>query len=188
MGGPKKQKKQIQTASDITQRQLSLAEEQARRERESYQEMQRLRQPLVQQQTALASGNRQEAMGAILPILQQIGSGFHAARQQILNTLPPGAARDRALADLDMQAFSNIGAAQAATVGEAPKILASLGSESGGFGLQQLGAALAGMTGASQTNTTAAQIKAQQQASWLDFFSNLAGVAGGPAAKKVFKT
>ena len=184
MGGPKKQ---IQTASDITQRQLSLAEEQARRERESYQEMQRLRQPLIQQQTALASGNRQEAMGAILPILQQIGSGFHAARQQILNTLPPGAARDRALADLDMQAFSNIGAAQAATVGEAPKILASLGSESGGFGLQQLGAALAGMAGASQTNTAAAQIKAQQQASWLDFFGSLARTAGGVAGAKINK-
>lgn len=93
------------------------------REGESHDEKP-LMQSLISKPTALAGG---EAVSAAMPVISKLSAGWQGARQQILNTMPPGAARDRALADLTTQMFTNIGGALAQAVEEAPAILAGLG-------------------------------------------------------------
>jgi hypothetical protein len=175
-------KEQISTAGDITRQQLGIASEQSRREAESYSDMKRLMQPLITKTSALAGGDRGEALSAAMPVISQLSSGFHGARQQILNTMPAGAARDRALSDLTTQMFTNIGGAQARAVQEAPNILAGLGSEIGGYGLQQLGASLAALSGGAETNKSAMDARVAQQRALLNFFGSLAQAAGGAAS------
>jgi hypothetical protein len=133
--------------------------------------------PLQAQQTALASGNRTAALSAAMPMISQLSTGFNAARQQIQNNLPPGAARDTALANLQTQSAGGIATAQANAVQNAPNVLANLGSSLGGMSLQELGAQLSGLSGGAQTNLGAGQMAAQQQQSMLNFFSSLIGSA-----------
>jgi hypothetical protein len=176
----------ISNANSISGQQLGVASQAGQQQSQLYNQFQQDIAPLTSQLTSLASGNRQQALSAAMPVISQISGGFNASKQQIMNTLPPGAARDTALANLQTQSAGGIATAQANMVQQAPAQLAALGQGLGGMSLQELGAQLSGLSGGSQTNIAAGQLAQQQQQSMLNFFSSLAGTAGNLATGGLF--
>jgi hypothetical protein len=178
----------ISQANAISGQQLGVASQAAGQQSQLYNTFLQDIQPLQAQQTALASGNRQAALSAAMPVISQLSTGFNAAKQQIMNNLPPGAARDAALAQLQTTSAGGIATAQANVVQNAPNVLASLGSNVGGMSLQELGATLSGLSGGAQTNLGAGQMAAEQQQAMLNFFSSLAAGASGIGAAAISKS
>lgn len=170
----------VNTGKGITQQQLNVASTAGTQAAQDYAQFKSLISPLITQQTQLATGDRAAALSAAQPIIGQLSSGFAAAKQNIMNSIPPGAARDKALADLQAQYATSIGGAQAQLVSQAPTTLANIGTSVGQFGLQELGAQLNALSGGSTTNFNTGQLQAQQQASLLNFFGSLAGAAASP--------
>ena len=148
-------------------------------------EMQALIAPYIQQQQALAGGNAKAALTAAMPALSPITQGYTAAREQIANQLPAGAARDYALTQLPIQKNAQIGQTLSALVAQAPQNLAQVGSGFGSLGLQEQGAQLSALSGAGssyagQANTYTNALNAQEQAkaSTMGFLGDIVSTAG----------
>jgi hypothetical protein len=171
--------KNINTANSISGQQLGVASDAQAKAGADYNQFKALINPLVQQQTRLATGNRSDAMSAAMPWISKLSAGFTGAKEGLMNTLPPGAARDKALADLEVNKDTTIAGTEASAVQNAPSVLAGVGSSIGNMSLQELGAALSGLSGGAQTNQGAGQMAAMQQQAMLSFFGQLAGAGGG---------
>lgn len=169
----------INTGNAITGQQLNAASTASSNAANDYSQFKSLISPLITQQSDLASGNRQQALAAAMPVISQLSGGFSGAKQNILNNMAPGAARDRALTDLGTQMYTTIGGAQAGAAQNAPTILANLGNTVGNMSMQELAAALNALQGGSTTNYNTGQMAAQQQQAMLNFFGGLAQTAGG---------
>lgn len=178
-GGPTSS--QVNLGNSIAQQELGTAQQAQALSQQQYAESQALEAPLVTQEKALASGDRTAALTAAAPQISQIAQGYKASQQSILDTLPPGAARDTALAQLATQKNTGIATAQAGAVQQAPQILASLGTQDSALSLQELGASLSGFTGSATANSQAANISAQQSAAKWGPITSLAGSLGGGA-------
>lgn len=188
-GGPSSS--QINTSNQLTQQQLGISQQEldlANRQDANSQatqaEAKAQMQPYIAQQTALATGDRTEALKASLPAISKLSGGYNAAKSSILDSIPPGAARDLAVARLAIDKNVGIAGAQASAVQQAPQALAAIGSGQEAFGLQQLGAALSGYGGAVNAGNSAANINYQAEeaqnaakANQLGFIGGLAGSA-----------
>jgi hypothetical protein len=113
-----------------------------------------------------------------MPTISTLSQGYNASKQAIQDNLPPGAARDQALAQLSTQEYTGIAGAQAAQVQAAPGILAQLGSGSAGLSVQELGAALSGYGSSGQLQGQVASENNQSKANELGLFGGLLGAAG----------
>jgi hypothetical protein len=178
-GGPSQQT--LNTQSGISTQQQSIANQAEQASLQNQAQMTALQQPLIAQQTALASGDRNAALTASMPSISQISGGYNAAKEQIMSNILPGPAQTAALANLETQKDTTIGNAQASAVQQAPGILANIGSGLGAFSIQQLGASLSGLSGAASTNQSVLQSQTQQQAAKLGLLGSLAGTAGSVA-------
>jgi len=171
----------INTGNSLTQQEVNIAQEQNAQAQANQARALQLEQPLIDQQTALASGDKNAALAAAMPTISQISSGYQGAKESILNTITPGAARDTALANLETQAAVAPATAMASEVQQAPSVLANVGQGIGAFSIQQLGAALSGYSSASSTNQANLQAATQQQAAKLGVAGDLLGAAGTAA-------
>ena len=171
----------MNTNTALTQEQLNLAESENATSQANHARALQLEQPLIDQQTALASGDKSAALAAAMPTISQISSGYQGAKESIFNTVAPGAARDTALANLQTQAAVAPATAMASAVQGAPSVLANVGQGIGAFSIQQLGAALSGYSGAGTANNSNLQSATQQQAAKLGVAGNLLGAAGTAA-------
>ena len=176
----------MNTNTALTQEQLNLAESENATSQANQARALQLEQPLIDQQTALASGDKSAALAAAMPTISQISSGYQGAKESIFNTVAPGAARDTALANLQTQAAVAPATAMASAVQGAPSVLANVGQGIGAFSIQQLGAALSGYSGAASTNNSNLQSATQQQAAKLGVAGNLLSAAGTAAGGGVF--
>lgn len=140
-----------------------------------------LQNPLIEKELALASGDRKAAVQASMPTISKLSEGFAGAKQSIFNSLPAGAARDKAIAGLEIQKDTGIASAEANEVNKAPEILANIGSGLGAFSLQELGASLSGYGGASSANQGAGNMQMQQSEAKWGPIVGLAQAAGGAA-------
>jgi hypothetical protein len=160
----------------------SVASTAEQNQQQQYAQSQALEAPLVAQETALASGNRTAAVNAAMPTISTLSQGYNAALSQIQDTLPPGAARDQAVAQLQRQEYTGIAGAQASAVQQAPQVLAQLGAGDAGLSVQELGAALSGYTSSANAQGQVAAEGNAQKANQLSFFGQLAGAAGSAAS------
>lgn len=164
-GGPTES--QVNAQNTLTSEQTELARQEREQSAKDTAQREKLTAPLVAKETALAAGDRTAATAAAMPTISKISAGYQGAKQQIMNNLPPGAARDTALANLETQKATGIAGAQAGMVENAPEVLANVGQGIGAFSIQELGAALSGFSGASTSNSSAANMEMQQsQAKW----------------------
>ena len=177
----------ISTAGGITQSQLGAAGTAGTESASSLQQMQNLIKPYISQQTALAGGSRSAATSAAMPVISQLSGATNPTLAAIKNSLPPGAAQDKAVADFLSKQSSTIAGTEAGMVQQAPQNLAGMGTTIGGMGLQELGAQLAGLQGGAQTNLGAGQMEAAQQQALLQFFGQLAGAGGMATAASLYK-
>lgn len=197
-GGPSKDT--INTQNQLTQAQINnanqqfqVSQDQLALAREDRAKMEALQAPLIARETALATGDPKAALAASMPTISKLSAGYAGARESILNQVPPGAARDTALANLEIQKDTGIAGAQASAVQAAPEVLANIGSGQGAFSLQELGASLSGLSGstssfgsAGQANVQAGQLEAQRSAALWGPILGLAGIAGNLATGGVF--
>lgn len=144
--------------------------------------------PAISLYTGLTSGNPNSQMTAAAPIIGQIQSGYTASKESIMNSIPPGPARDYALSQLNVQQNSQTSGTIANITNNAFGQLASLGQSTGAFGLQQLGAGLNAYSGATQTAQPILQSNAQQKSSTMGFLGQLVGGAADVASGGIFGT
>lgn len=158
MGGPSKQT--LANQQQITNQQIQTSEEQNQLNRENYQRMITMEQPAVDLYSGLVKGDAQKSLQTAMPFISQISQGYQGAKTQVMNQMPPGAARDLALSQMEQQ--KDVGTANFMTqnVLQAYDKLANMGSGFGSFSLQELGASLSGLTGASGSNQVAGQMEA----------------------------
>lgn len=178
-GGPSNSNYNAQQQVQTQQMQISAEQQQAQREDKAKADA--LMQPAIDKNKALATGDRNAALEASMPTISKLSAGFEASKQSIFNSVAPGAARDKALADLEVNRAVTTGGAQAAAVDAAPDKLANIGAGIGSFSLQELGAALSGLQGAGQTSNDIISGKNASKANSMSIFSSLAGVAGSAA-------
>jgi len=169
------------TQSSVSQQQLSLASQENAESQQQYQAQQTLEAPEIATQTALASGNPSAVLAATAPTISTLSSQFPASQEQLMNTLPPGPARDAALAQLTTTKNSTIAGTEANLVQQAPGNLANIGAGLGAESLQQIGAALSGLSGANTSATGIAQEENASQANKVGLVSGLAGSLGTAA-------
>ncbi len=128
---------------------------------------------------ALAGGSRGAALAAAAPGLSNISKSAASAKGTITDTVAPGASRNFALAQLERDKYSK-GAdfLNQAYMSSFPA-LQGIASDTGNFGLQQLGGGLRGIESAAGGNQTVIQSETQRQAAKMNAIGSLAGIAGG---------
>lgn len=138
--------------------------------------------PLAGFLKSIISGDPGATQTAAAPVVGQIASGYQAAKDQIYNQVPAGAARDVALAKLPTEQNSSISSAINSIFLQAFPTLANLGSSAGAQAVQEFGGALSGLSGASSTQNNVMQAQAASKASTMGFLGQLAGAAASPFA------
>lgn len=186
-GPPAETRAATKTMADVSAGELEIARENQRTSAEDRAQRVALQQPIIDKNKALATGSPAEATKAIAPALAQISSGYTAAKSNIEATMPQGAARDLALAELERDKATTVGKAKADAVNAAPEILANVGAGLGAFSLQEIGASLRGFEGASTTAQAQAKAANDAKATQLQFLGGLAQTAGGVASMKPWK-
>lgn len=175
MGGPSQST--INTQNALTQQQLATAQQQNALQTENYNRMLQLEQPSINLYQGLVGGDAQKSIQTAMPFISQISQGYNAAKQGILDQTPPGAARDLALSQLSTQKDVNTANFMTQNVLGAYDKLANMGSGFGSFSLQELGASLSGLSGASGSNQALG--KMQAEASPWNTIGSLVGDAMG---------
>lgn len=141
----------------------------------------------------LTSDRGSDVMAAAAPEISTITAGARDARAQIMESIPPGAARDLALANLPMQTAGATAETINKNRNDAYSNLAGLFQLLSGQGMDWFGGGLRGTEGASNTYSAGAgilnnaagiennimQAQAARQRALLGFFGNLAGTASG---------
>lgn len=136
-----------------------------------------LEQPAINLYTQLTQGNPSAQLTATAPIIGQISSGYQASKDSIFNNIAPGAGRDYALSQLNVQSNAQKSGAIANTTAGAFDKLANLGAGYGAESLQQIGASLSGLSGSTSTLGQVGSQQAASKASTMGFLGSLVGGA-----------
>ena len=167
------------TESGIGAQQQQLGGELAGMGANLFQQSQQEQAPLVTFLQGIAGGNKSDLTTAAAPILSQISGGAQKSKDTIMATMPPGAARDEALANLQVSNKSNVASTLNSTYTNALGALGNVSNTNAGLSLNAFGGGLSGLSGASQTQNNIMQADAASKASTMGFLGNLAGMASG---------
>ena len=178
MGQSNAQKQMTQAQISTEQQQNQIAQQANDLAVKKEAQSEQLEAPAIAKYTALAGNDKTEALKASMPVLNQVSQGYAAAKQSIFNSLPPGASRDKALADVETQKFTTTAGTQAQMVADAPDKLANIGAGLGSMSLQELGAALGANQGAATTASNVVGQQNEMKAQNLQLLGGLAGTAG----------
>ena len=167
-----------QAVSNTSNEQTALAQQEQAQSTANQAQSLALEQPLISKETALATGDRSQALAASMPTISTITGGFNASKEQIMNSVPAGPARDAALANLQTSRATSTANTEAGMIEGAPSTLANVGQGIGAFSIQQLGAALSGYSGASQGEQSVMNVQQQQQDAKLGVAGSALGMGG----------
>lgn len=184
MGAPSSSNQQ----NSITQQNLALSAEQEARSQKQYEQMQQLEAPAIAFNQGIAGGDNSKTFQAAAPLISNITSGYNAAKESIMNNTTPGAARDYALTQLPIQQNSQIANTLNTTFTSALDKLSNIGAGLGSFSLQETGAALGGLSGASSSNQAVMQAQEAGKASTMGVLGSLLGAGGQIASMGVLKS
>lgn len=173
--------KAVDTTNQITQQSLELSKEQAAKAAAREKRMDQYLKPAIDYNTALASGDRTLATQAVAPLITGYNDASKLTKESIYETLPAGAGRDVALAENERSRRTAVSTATTgATIGAFDK-LANIGSGMGSFSLNELGASLRGLEGASSSNAQAVRAESERKASTMGFLGSLVGAGASLA-------
>ena len=150
-----------------------------------FQQSQQEQAPLVNFLQGIAGGNKSDLTTAAAPILSQISGGAQKSKDTIMATMPPGAARDEALANLQVSNKSNVASTLNSTYTNALGALGNVGNTNAGLSLNAFGGGLSGLSGASSTENSVMQADAASKASTMGFLGSLAGAGAFAGAAKL---
>lgn len=171
--GPSQQVQQGELNNSNAQTQISQQEE--ANSTAALQKSNTLEQPAINLYTALTTGSPTAQMTAAAPVLGQISSGYQASKDSIFNNIAPGAGRDYALSQLDVQSNAAKSSALSNVTSSAFDKLANLGAGYGALSLQQIGASLSGLSGSSSSLGQLGNQQEQGKASTMGFLGALVG-------------
>lgn len=173
MGGPSQSS--LNTQSGITQQEIGIQQQAVAGSEQDRAARIAAQQPAINLNTALTSGDPAAVMTAIAPQLTGITQSKAANKEQIYEGLGPGAGRDEALLQNQLNAGNQTASLRANAVSSAYDKLANIGSGLGSFSLQELGAGISSGQAASSANQVNISAAEQSKASTLGFLGNLAG-------------
>jgi hypothetical protein len=141
-------------------------------------------QPAINYYSGITSsaqnGNYSGLIQAAAPQIGTIASGEKQAQANILQTIPPGAGRDAALAGLPAQQSAATASTLNQTYQQALQGLTGISQIQSGVGLQEGGAGLSAFSSAANTQQNIYQDKTQAKASTMSnigsLISNVAGI------------
>lgn len=184
MGGPSQST--INTQNALTQEQIGIQQQSLAGSQQDRAARVAAQQPAIDQYSALSSGDSSAIMKALVPQLTGVTQGTAAAKEGIYESVGPGAARDVALAQNQVNQGNQTAALRANAVSSSYDKLANIGAGLGSFSLQELGAGISSGQAASSSNQSIMQAQEQSKASTLGFLGELAGAGaslGGAALK-----
>lgn len=167
------EKQQLETNASVT----AIAKQQADLSAKNLQQRDSLRAPLIQQQTAFASGDRNAVIGAGAPIFGAIDQKARADSAQIDSTVG-GAERDFLKSQVSRDRTNQIYQFMSSVFQSAPQNLAALASEDASLGQNQAGTGLNAFNSSSNIANNLMQLEAQRRAQTLGFLGSLAGLGG----------
>jgi hypothetical protein len=180
MSGPN-----VQPSQNIATQQTQLGQQYASLAQQSLSQMNTLEQPAISYYSNLVnsanSGNYSALVQSAGPTLGTIAQQQNAAQENIYANVPAGAGRDYALAMLPQNTAGQVASTLNQQYTGGLQNLAALGSGYGSVGLQEAGAGLSGLSGASQTQNSVMNAQAQSKASTLGFLGSLTGAAASVA-------
>lgn len=176
MGGPSTNNQQA-----IEQQQVNTSNQANAISQQEYQQQQQLEAPAIGFYQGLINGAPGATNSAAAPLISNITQGQNAAIETIKNTVPQGAGQQYALSQVPIQENSQIASTLNNVTTGAYSSLANIGAGLGSNSIQELGATLSGLSGASSTGSSVLQAQNQAKASTLGVFGSLLG-AGGEAA------
>lgn len=187
MGAGKTLKQAYQRQNDITNRALDLSQSTATGAQTAFgQRTQQLQKPL-DFYNGVASGDPAKMLAAAAPGITNISKQAQSAKGSIMDTVAPGAARNFALAQIDRDKFGQNAQFLNQAFLSAFPALQGIASDTGNFGLQQLGASLNSMQQGSQGNQQIIQNEAQRKAAKMNMIGGIASMAGGGLAAGIPK-
>jgi hypothetical protein len=180
MGGGGVQQQAEQNQLNISNQNEALDQQYAQMAQQIINRGQALEQPLIQQQTALASGDPTAVNQAAAPGLTQIANSENSARESIYTNVPAGAGREFALSQLPIQSYGQSANYLNSIVNQAPQTLAQLGAGQLNLGTTEQGAAQGAGSLAVGAAGGAANEANQGKSATLGFLGSLAGAAASP--------
>jgi len=169
--GPSQQTQNTQ--QQLTQEQIQLAQNQDKRSQELY----NLTEPGMALTESfyktLASGDPYAIQRATSPATEQIAGSIEQSKKAISTEMPRGGARDLALEQADVTKAAEIGGVKSQAYLGAFPALASMAQGGIGLSINEVTQALAGFSGASQSNQAAGQMEGAGKAQTLGFLGSL---------------
>lgn len=186
MGASKTLKQSQKNQVDIANKAQAIGSNSYDQSQESFGQRSELLQKPIDFYSSLASGNPQAMYAAAAPGLSNISKQAQSAKGNIMETIPAGAARNYALAQIDRgKAGQGADFLNQAYMSSFPA-LQGLASDTGNFGLQQLGAGFRGLEAAGQGNQAVINSETQRKAAKMNMIGGLAGMAGGAVTGGLF--
>ena len=181
MGGVSKEYKNLEKQIGLQQFQTF---QDLLRQYQSYsQQRQELQEPYVSLLRGIIGGDKETVQRLLATPIADITRSAIESKERVYETVPSGAAREYALSQLARSVPSEISKLKVGTWSQAPAILSSLGSESGQYGLQTLGAGLRSGEAAAATISSLLQAEAAGKSSAMQILGELARSVGSGVAR-----
>ena len=162
----------------IRERELATSREYLDYAKQSRKESRELLKPAIDIYGKRASGDPEQVMSGISTIVGEQDAQYKAARENIERSLPPGPAKNSAIAKLERERAGASGRLIVSSIDTAIDKLANIGSGIGSFALNEAGAGIRSVEGAAQTQSAILQTEAQGKAATMGFLGDLAGAGG----------
>jgi len=176
MGKPDTSKTQA-TETRITDEQVALAEKQDARASKLFDLTEPGLETAVNHYTKLASGDPNTIFKEVAPGAQQISQKFDQAKSNIAENAPRGGARDLAMEEADISKSGAVGNLINQSYTSSFPALANLAGKGIGLSINEVGNAISGFAGASNTASNLANQQEAGKAASLGFLSSLGGDA-----------
>lgn len=137
-----------------------------------------LQQPAIDIARAVLSGDESTIARLIAPAVSGISSQMRQARESVFATVPTGAAREYALAQVAREAPTYVSQLIGETWRSAPQVLSGIGSMFGNLGLSEQ---RLGMTAGAEARAAISDLLRAEQSralSWMSILGSLLGALG----------
>lgn len=148
-------------------------------------QMDTLMKPSIDFFSALAGGDKSAMNTTLAPQTASITKSFDSAKNNIMDSIAPGGAREFTLAGLERDKANASAMLPTNAFLQSIDALAKIGQGQGNFGLQQLGAGMRAGEGSVQAAGAVQQADAQRKASQMGLLGQVAGAAGYATGMKL---
>ena len=181
--GPSHEEKQKER--DIREQEEKTSQDYLQFAKESRKQSRELYKPAINLYTAMSSGDAEAQTKALAPVIASLADQYKNTRESIERSIPPGPQRDAALARLERERGAAIGGAYSGSIASSVDKLANIGAGIGSFALNEAGAGIRSIEGASQTQNNLMNQEAQGKASTMGFLGDVASAGGTAAARLI---